>query len=128
MKTLQQAHQVLSDYNLSPVYFSKVRVGKDGKLLQSPIALSVYVPMAYLSKYMTLFSRVIPGFQLNYDSVSQQMLIFPTDKKFQFIANMIYSSMTEEQLYSVGNMINTHYPEDPTLISELTKKFSNFVN
>lgn len=126
MKTLQYAHQRLTDLKLSPAYLSKAKVSK-GKLIYSPYSVVIHCPKKFLSKYLWTLEKQLPHFKLVYVSESEELLINPTDKKYQFIANAIYSCSTREQIDSAEKLLESNYPGDFDLRECLDKKISSLV-
>jgi len=123
MNTLQHAHDKLTELKFSPYYQHKVKV-LNGKLIYVPYAVVFYCPTKLLEKYLTVLERELPGYKLIHFESTQEMLMYPEDRKLQFVANQIYMSETVDQLINASRLVEFHYPENTELIGVLKKKFN----
>jgi hypothetical protein len=73
---------------------------------------------------LTVLERELPGYKLIHFESTQEMLMYPEDRKLQFVANQIYMSETVDQLINASRLVEFHYPENTELIGVLKKKFN----
>lgn len=129
MNTLQFAHDRLTEYSFCPVYHVKSKVDQNGNMISSPYCVSIFCPLPCLDGFIKLLNHLIPEFKIVYmiHEETQELVIYPLNEEYQYIANQIYSSQRAEQLECVLRMIDDHFPGDEVLIHALAKKFEKIV-